>query len=369
MSLNVIACDFGTMSCPQFHMHGRKPRICLYLVPVYGLDPFLCRPSRLSLMADYPDHDRRPYIQPHPPPYYRFASYTLTCTSASEFRRSNPLPTYNTSSASNRDIWQHESSTFPEYFNHQDLSILQNTFHPLETHYPSDHLQPQYEFRDSVPYLVHYPSAPLFGFTLPVPEATQQYQWANQTDSELGLAAWHEYWQPQGQEPDGRLVGNLPYLTGDDHLYVLDGNPESPTRSSSCQHVSDTAEPLTQNAHSLSNNSALVSRIVAAIPPAAGTTEQSSPHVQSTSRLQSHSPCSPHLHPKNHAQRVLAHQQRSQSPQITLRPPSRTSVRKARLPGTKLPLERKPRLACLFCRSRKIACGAPAPGSTDRTCK
>lgn len=31
--------------------------------------------------------------------------------------------------------------------------------------------------------------------------------------------------------------------------------------------------------------------------------------------------------------------------------------------------ERKPPLACLFCRGRKIACGAPIPGSTDNTCK
>jgi len=32
-------------------------------------------------------------------------------------------------------------------------------------------------------------------------------------------------------------------------------------------------------------------------------------------------------------------------------------------------LERKPPLACLFCRGRKIACGPPVPGSTDKTCK
>jgi hypothetical protein len=31
--------------------------------------------------------------------------------------------------------------------------------------------------------------------------------------------------------------------------------------------------------------------------------------------------------------------------------------------------EKKPPLACLFCRGRKIACGAPVPGSTKKTCK
>ncbi|KAL0956944.1 hypothetical protein HGRIS_003046 [Hohenbuehelia grisea] len=30
--------------------------------------------------------------------------------------------------------------------------------------------------------------------------------------------------------------------------------------------------------------------------------------------------------------------------------------------------DKKPRLACLFCRGRKIACGPPMPGSKDRTC-
>ena len=31
--------------------------------------------------------------------------------------------------------------------------------------------------------------------------------------------------------------------------------------------------------------------------------------------------------------------------------------------------DRKPTLACLFCRGRKIACGQPLPGSVDKTCK
>ncbi|EDR05507.1 uncharacterized protein LACBIDRAFT_329840 [Laccaria bicolor S238N-H82] len=34
----------------------------------------------------------------------------------------------------------------------------------------------------------------------------------------------------------------------------------------------------------------------------------------------------------------------------------------------KCPAEKKPPLACLFCRGRKIACGAPIPGSKDKTC-
>ena len=472
-------------------------------------------------MADYPDNDhlsphpnRRPHIQPqvHPPSYYDFASYTHIPTSASEFPCSNPLPTYSTPPASDRDIWRYESSTFPEYFNapsfhyQQDSSVLQNALHfPPGTHYLSDHLQPQYESpyattsdtsvhpatpiyynRDSGPHFVHSASASLPSFALPVSEATLQYQWAKQTGSEHGLAALtgdshasyieviahcssasrksltvhpqsqehvqplspptpvleypplkshpaeaanslyqsgekytaiapshpaqpstdapayqmyrypevhfhqqhvyhqhtaytqHEYRQSQGQEPDGPLMDHLPYEQVDDNLHISDGQPEAPTRSSSCQHVSDTAEPLTQNAQEPSDNSPLASRSVAplpsltvAIPPAARTTEQAeqpSPHTPSTSRSQPHSPCSPRPS-KNHAQRVLARQHRSPSPRMTLRPPSRTSMRITPLPGTKRQLERKPPLACLFCRARKIACGAPAPGSTDRTCK
>ena len=188
----------------------------------------------------------------------------------------------------------------------------------------------------------------------------------------------HEYWQSQGQEPDGLLMAYLPYQQADDNLHASAGQPESPTRSSSCQHVSDTAEPVTQITHSPSDNSPLASRSVTpppaltvAIPHAARTTQQAkqpSPHAQSTSRSQPHSPCSPRP-PNSHAQRLLARQQRLPSPRVTLRPPSRTSMRTTPLPGTKRQLERKPPLACFFCRARKIACGAPAPGSTDRTCK
>jgi hypothetical protein len=32
-------------------------------------------------------------------------------------------------------------------------------------------------------------------------------------------------------------------------------------------------------------------------------------------------------------------------------------------------VKRQPSLACFFCRERKIACGRPAEGSVDRTCK
>ncbi|KAH9053577.1 hypothetical protein EDB87DRAFT_208246 [Lactarius vividus] len=39
-----------------------------------------------------------------------------------------------------------------------------------------------------------------------------------------------------------------------------------------------------------------------------------------------------------------------------------------KLPSTKRSARRKPAIACLFCRERKIACGAPPVGSTDPTC-
>ena len=39
-----------------------------------------------------------------------------------------------------------------------------------------------------------------------------------------------------------------------------------------------------------------------------------------------------------------------------------------KLPTTKR-ARRKPAIACLFCRERKIACQAPPVGSADTTCK
>ncbi|KAF8263099.1 hypothetical protein EI94DRAFT_1741860 [Lactarius quietus] len=39
-----------------------------------------------------------------------------------------------------------------------------------------------------------------------------------------------------------------------------------------------------------------------------------------------------------------------------------------KLPSTKRSARRKPAIACLFCRERKIACGAPPVGSADPTC-
>ncbi|KAF8957694.1 hypothetical protein BDZ97DRAFT_1669501 [Flammula alnicola] len=44
-----------------------------------------------------------------------------------------------------------------------------------------------------------------------------------------------------------------------------------------------------------------------------------------------------------------------------------STTRLSPLPS-KRQLEKKPPLACLFCRGRKIACGPPLPGSTDKTC-
>ncbi len=45
------------------------------------------------------------------------------------------------------------------------------------------------------------------------------------------------------------------------------------------------------------------------------------------------------------------------------------AMRLSPLPTNKHQVEKKPPLACLFCRGRKIACGAPLPGSLDKTCK
>ncbi|KAG6832036.1 hypothetical protein H0H87_003017 [Tephrocybe sp. NHM501043] len=49
--------------------------------------------------------------------------------------------------------------------------------------------------------------------------------------------------------------------------------------------------------------------------------------------------------------------------------PSPQSIRLSPLPPSRRPIAKKPPLACLFCRGRKIACGPPDPGSSDRSCK
>ena len=45
------------------------------------------------------------------------------------------------------------------------------------------------------------------------------------------------------------------------------------------------------------------------------------------------------------------------------------TMRISPLPTNKRQIEKKPLLACLFCRGRKIACGVPLSGSVDKTCK
>ncbi|KAF9227112.1 hypothetical protein BS17DRAFT_446648 [Gyrodon lividus] len=49
-------------------------------------------------------------------------------------------------------------------------------------------------------------------------------------------------------------------------------------------------------------------------------------------------------------------------------PSPRSQLRMSPIPHTKRSLDKKPALACLFCRGRKIACGPPSPGSKDKTC-
>lgn len=48
--------------------------------------------------------------------------------------------------------------------------------------------------------------------------------------------------------------------------------------------------------------------------------------------------------------------------------PPRTGTRSTSV-QKRTSIDKKPPLACLFCRGRKIACGPPLPGTTDKTCK
>lgn len=74
-----------------------------------------------------------------------------------------------------------------------------------------------------------------------------------------------------------------------------------------------------------------------------------------------------HYHPQNdspshtHSESTESPRQRSPSP--------RGASRISPPPHPKRSMDKKPALACLFCRGRKIACGPPVPGSKDRTCK
>ncbi|KAG2341088.1 hypothetical protein BDR05DRAFT_965973 [Suillus weaverae] len=86
--------------------------------------------------------------------------------------------------------------------------------------------------------------------------------------------------------------------------------------------------------------------------------ESSTPAFIHTNQQHYHSPNETPAHP--HGGRTGTPYQRSPSPRGALRisPP----------PHPKRSMDKKPALACLFCRGRKIACGPPVPGSKDRTC-
>jgi len=75
-------------------------------------------------------------------------------------------------------------------------------------------------------------------------------------------------------------------------------------------------------------------------------------HARHQSEYQTHTPSS------HHSLVWRTHRSASPRPLMPLTP----------LP-IKRPAEKKPPLACLFCRGRKIACGPPIPGSKDKTCK
>lgn len=74
-----------------------------------------------------------------------------------------------------------------------------------------------------------------------------------------------------------------------------------------------------------------------------------------------------HPHPHHHPS-MVKHPVRSSGWATRRSPSPRLSMRLSPL-QTKRQAEKKPPLACLFCRGRKIACGPPLPGSKDKTCK
>jgi hypothetical protein len=65
-----------------------------------------------------------------------------------------------------------------------------------------------------------------------------------------------------------------------------------------------------------------------------------------------------HTHHSIRLKGSMTTSRRSSSPRASVSPiPAKRSLNK------------KPPLACLFCRARKIACGPPPPGSNGKTCK
>ncbi|KAI6002881.1 hypothetical protein EDD15DRAFT_1433668 [Pisolithus albus] len=59
---------------------------------------------------------------------------------------------------------------------------------------------------------------------------------------------------------------------------------------------------------------------------------------------------------------------RTRSPSPRTHQQARASVIAQQLHSKGKSMDKKPALACLFCRGRKIACGPPLPGTKDKTC-
>ena len=99
-------------------------------------------------------------------------------------------------------------------------------------------------------------------------------------------------------------------------------------------------------------------------------------HIESPEHVGQAYPCS--SEPSPPAATAHDHDHDHDSEESTARSPAATefllnsapspSIGLSSLPS-KNTLEKKPPLACLFCRGRKIACGAPLPGSLKKTCK
>ncbi|KIO09417.1 hypothetical protein M404DRAFT_264552 [Pisolithus tinctorius Marx 270] len=64
-----------------------------------------------------------------------------------------------------------------------------------------------------------------------------------------------------------------------------------------------------------------------------------------------------------------APRRRTRSPSPRTHQQARTSLIPQHLHTKGKSMDKKPALACLFCRGRKIACGPPLPGTKDKTCK
>lgn len=173
------------------------------------------------------------------------------------------------------------------------------------------------------------------------------------------------------QAPYSPYASQSPYASNDPEYHYEDGQPplEQLTSGNWSMHVQTTAQRLLAPAPSYLPATSLEQHdtCLESSPSHAHAHAHTHSSIGSKARRQSaQASPSPHSHLHN-----------SPSKHNSLRHATNWSHRHRRSPSPILQMnpglhakrsDKKPHLACLFCRGRKIACGPPPPGSKDKTC-